>query len=201
MINGYSDRINHALAFAAKHYDQQVRRGVRAPYTTRPSNVAIILTRYGQADDCVIAGILHKVVGDYISDGFSRERLDERLADKFGSAVVDAIVPIVERRYDDEGVELSQDERKADLLERLGAAGENSLWACAADTLHNCASLLADLRRTEFRDMVWERQPGGRENTLRWYRAVSDSLQGTGFRTPIMTELQSVIEELERFPR
>ena len=29
VMNGYSDRINHALAFAAKHHDQQVRRGTR----------------------------------------------------------------------------------------------------------------------------------------------------------------------------
>ena len=41
---GYSDRVNHALAFAAKHHDQQVRRGTRAPYATHPANVAIILS-------------------------------------------------------------------------------------------------------------------------------------------------------------
>ena len=35
-ITGYSDRINHALAFAAKHHDQQVRKGTRLPYLTQP---------------------------------------------------------------------------------------------------------------------------------------------------------------------
>ena len=45
-IAGYSDRVNHALAFAAKHHDQQVRKGTRAPYATNAANVAIILTRY-----------------------------------------------------------------------------------------------------------------------------------------------------------
>ena len=30
MTTGYSDRINHALAFAAKHHDRQVRKGNRA---------------------------------------------------------------------------------------------------------------------------------------------------------------------------
>ena len=34
MSTGYSDRINHALAFAAKHHDQQVRKGTRLPYLT-----------------------------------------------------------------------------------------------------------------------------------------------------------------------
>ena len=31
---GYSDPINHAFAFAAKHHDQQVRKGTRYPYLT-----------------------------------------------------------------------------------------------------------------------------------------------------------------------
>ena len=45
-ITGYSDRINHALAFAAKHHDRQVHKGTRAPYGTHAANVAVILTRY-----------------------------------------------------------------------------------------------------------------------------------------------------------
>ena len=54
-ITGYSDRINHALAFAAKHHDQQVRKGTRLPYLTHPANVAIILTRYNCDETTVVA--------------------------------------------------------------------------------------------------------------------------------------------------
>ncbi len=43
-ITGYSDRINHALAFADKHHDREVRKGTSAPYFTAPSNAAVILT-------------------------------------------------------------------------------------------------------------------------------------------------------------
>ena len=62
MIIGYSDRINHAFAFAAKHHDQQVRKGTRLPYLTHPANVAVILTRYGCDEEIVIAGVLHDVI-------------------------------------------------------------------------------------------------------------------------------------------
>ena len=34
MLHGYSDRINHALAFAAKHNDREVRKNMRLPYGT-----------------------------------------------------------------------------------------------------------------------------------------------------------------------
>ena len=64
-MTGYSDRINHALAFAAKHHDRQVRKGTRLPYITHPANVAIILARYGRDDDTVVAGILHDTTGSY----------------------------------------------------------------------------------------------------------------------------------------
>ena len=86
MSTGYSDRINHALAFAAKHHDQQVRKGTRLPYLTHPANVAIILTRYGQDDDTVVAGILHDVIEDCVRDGFTRDMLETRIADKFSRA-------------------------------------------------------------------------------------------------------------------
>ena len=47
---GYSDPINHAFAFAAKHHDRQVRKGTRFPYLTAAPNIAVILTRYDQDD-------------------------------------------------------------------------------------------------------------------------------------------------------
>ena len=68
---GYSDRINHALAFAAKHHDQQVRKGTRLPYLTHPANVAIILTRYGCDETTVVAGILHDVIEDCVTKDYT----------------------------------------------------------------------------------------------------------------------------------
>ena len=64
---GYSDPINHAFAFAAKHHDQQVRKGTRYPYLTAAPNLAVILARYGQDDSTLVAGILHDVVEDCTS--------------------------------------------------------------------------------------------------------------------------------------
>ena len=89
VMTGYSDRINHAFAFAAKHHDQQVRKGTRLPYLTHPANVAVILTRYGCNEDTVVAGILHDVVEDCVRDGWTREMLEERIGHKFGSGVLD----------------------------------------------------------------------------------------------------------------
>lgn len=197
---GYSDRINHALAFAAKHHDQQVRRGVRAPYLTQPANVAIILTRYGQDESTVIAGILHDVVDDWARDGYSREVLQQRLSEKFGEGVLATLLSVTHRKADDEGVELNPEERRDDLITRMAAGTTASWWVCAADKLHAAASLVADVRRTVEPASVWNRLSGGREATVRWHRRVHDRLASLGFDAPIMAEFEQVVGELESLP-
>jgi (p)ppGpp synthase/HD superfamily hydrolase len=196
-IIGYSDRINHALAFAAKHHDQQVRKGTRAPYLTQPANMAVILTRYGQDEGVVIAGILHDVMDDTLRDGFLRQTLEQRIAEKFGADVLASILSVTHRRTDDEGVELDAEERREDYLARIGVASDAARWVCAAEKLHHGASLLADLRRTVDPASVWSRFPAGKEATIRWYRRVVDRLRAVGFDAPIMDELDTVVVELE----
>lgn len=200
LISGYSDRINHALAFAAKHHDQQVRKGRSAPYLTQPANVAIILTRYGQDEATTVAGILHDVVEDYVRDGYSREMLEPRIVDKFGEAVLETVLSVTPRKFDDDGVELDTEEKRVDYLTRLAAANNDARWVCAAAKLHNAATILADLRRTVDPDSVWTRVSAGRE-MVRHHRQVVDRLQAVGFSAPIMQELSTVVTELEEWSR
>ena len=198
-VSGYSDRINHALAFAAKHHDRQVRKGTRLPYLTHPANVAVILARYDQDESTIVAGILHDVIEDCIGENYTREMLEQRVANKFGADVLDAVLSVTHRRKDDDGMEFSAEERKGDYLARLAQAGRRALWVCAADKLHNANSILSDLRRTVDPDTVWGRFTVGREGTVRWYRAVHDRLRELGFHEPIVDELRQAVESLERW--
>lgn len=199
MTTGYSDRINHALAFAAKHHDRQVRKGTRLPYLTHPANVAIILTRYGQDDQTVVAGILHDVIEDCVREAYTKEMLEQRVGDKFGNEVLDTVLAVTHRRLDDDGIELSTEEKRDDYLERLAAANESARWVCAADKLHNASTILADLRRTIDPNTVWGRFSGGRDATVRWYRRVYERLVELGFKGAIMAELEHVVVALEQY--
>ncbi len=198
-MTGYSDRINHALAFAAKHHDRQVRKGTRLPYLTHPASVAIMLTRYNQDDETVIAGILYDVIEDCVREGWTREMLVERIGEKFGTEVLDTVLAVTQRKFDDEGNELDKDEKKSDYLERIAGSSERARWVCAADKVHNGNSILADLRRTVDADSVWGRFSVGREGTIRWYRAVYGRLVELGFDAPILDELREVAEALEQY--
>ncbi len=197
-IVGYSDRVNHAFAFAAKHHDKQVRKGTALPYLTHPANVAVILTRYRCDEETVVAGILHDVVEDSVRDGYTREDLEERIGAKFGPDVLATVLAVTERKVDDDGVDLAWEDRKADYLDRLEQASESARWVCAADKLHNGSQILADLKRTAFPETVWGRFARGPEVTAGWYRRVHDRLAEVGFQAPIMEELGRVVAALER---
>jgi (p)ppGpp synthase/HD superfamily hydrolase len=200
-VTGYSDVINHAFAFAAKHHDRQVRKGTKLPYLTHPANVAVILTRYGCDNDTVVAGILHDVIEDCVRDGYTREMLEQRIGDKFGERVLDTVLAVTYRRLDDDGIELSSEERKTDYLQRLSGAGEEARWVCAADKIHNASSIISDLARTVDRETIWSRFSGGKTATVGWYRQVYERLRQVGFEGPIMAELDRVTSELEALAR
>ena len=196
-IVGYSDRVNHAFAYAAKHHDRQVRKGTALPYLTHPANVAVILTRYGCSEPTVLGGILHDVVEDSVRDGYTREDLMERIGSKFGNDVLSDVLSVTERKVDDDGVDLSWEERKDDYLDRLGEASESAQWICAADKLHHASTILSDLKRTAFPETVWGRFARGPDVTAGWYRRVLNRLRDVGFDAPIMDELQDAVVALE----
>ena len=61
-MHGYSDRINHAFAFAAKYYNALAPVAAGMDFLAHPANVAVILTRYGCEQVTIVAGILHHVL-------------------------------------------------------------------------------------------------------------------------------------------
>jgi len=194
--SGYSDRIHHALAFAAKHNDRQIHKGARQPYRTHAANVAIILTRYDRDDDTIIAGILQDVVADWVAERYSNEMLDQRIGEKFGRDLLASIVSVTLRQVDQAGVDLSHDESRADLLNRLQVADDRARWVVAADALNAVGATLANLRRTIDADSVWSQLPLGPEGTTKWYRSLCDRLGVVGFNEPIVAELSRGVDEL-----
>lgn len=199
-MTGYSDRVNHALAFAAKHHDQQVRRGTRPPYSTQSANLAIILTRYGCDEDTVVAGILLDAVEDYVRASYSEDLLEGRIGEKFGARVLEIALMAAERRLNDEGLEMSPEERRDDLLDRLAVAAEEGQVLAAARALHGAGTLLADLRRTVDVQSVWARVPGGRDRTIDAYRRFVERLAESTLRSPITGELAETVDALSAIP-
>ena len=61
-MHGYSDRINHAFAFAAKYHAPRAPSEGAMTFVAHPANVAVILARHGADELTIVAGILHHVL-------------------------------------------------------------------------------------------------------------------------------------------
>jgi (p)ppGpp synthase/HD superfamily hydrolase len=198
-IFGYSDRLTHALAFAAKHHDGEARKGTRAPYFIQPASVALILTRYGCRDEVVVAAILARVVEDWVLAGYTRALLEERIGSKFGAEMLGLLLTVTRRRHDDVGGTLTSEEQQRDLLVRLATAPTEAHWILAADRLHEASTVLADLRRTQFPEGVWSRVPGRKVALLARHERTVAALAAAGFAAPILTEWRDALAALRDY--
>ena len=102
-MHGYSDRINHALAFAAKYYGAVAPAGSGMDYLAHPANVAIILARYGCEQVTIVGGILHHVLEEAAPD--RRPALERKIGDKFGPIALAIAREALEPKYDRRGGE------------------------------------------------------------------------------------------------
>ncbi len=139
------------------------------------------------------------MIEDCVRESYTREMLEGRIGDKFGAAVLETVLAVTHRRVDDEGIELSSEERRDDYLARLAQASDAARWVCAADKLHNASTIVADLRRTIEPDTIWGRFGGGKHATIHWYRRVYERLKHLGFSGEIMSELAGAVEALEAY--
>jgi (p)ppGpp synthase/HD superfamily hydrolase len=172
-MHGYSDRIHHAFAFAAKHYGVTPPVGEGTAYLAHPSNLAVILTRYGADQITVVAGILHLVLEEASPD--RRLVLEHKIADKFGSVALAIAKGAMEPRYDDRG-ERPWRMCKIDYLSRLALAEPRALDICVADEIHNCGATSVALRRlgVEYLRAVTR---AGSDQTIWWYRSLVEVLE------------------------
>jgi len=170
---GYSDRINHALAFTAKHLGAAPPGTAERACLVHPANIAIILTRYTCDHVTVEAGILHHVLEE--SHPSERPALERKIGDKFGSIVLTVAKEAVEPKFDRFGCERPWQASKRDYLAQLINAGPRAVDICVADEIHRCGSTIAALRRlgVEYLSTVSD---AGSSQAIWWYRSLLELL-------------------------
>jgi (p)ppGpp synthase/HD superfamily hydrolase len=110
-----------AVEFAAQAHAGQQRSGDRARFVAHPLDVAAMLDRAHYPDHVIAAAILHDVLEN------TPERRED-LEARFGAEVAELVATV----SDDESIE-DEDERKADLRERVRRAGGYAAAVYAAD--------------------------------------------------------------------
>ncbi len=181
-----STRFDDALIFATRLHSRQVRKGSGIPYIAHLLAVASLVLEYGGNEDEAIAALLHDAIEDQ-----GGEVTRQEIQRKFGEIVV----AIVNGCTDADTVPKPPwRPRKEAYIAHLRHASPAVLLVSAADKLHNTRSILSDYRVVG--DKLWSRFKGGKEGTLWYYRALLTIYQ-THTVTPIILELERVIDEIE----
>jgi hypothetical protein len=197
---GYSDRINHAFAFAAKYHGAVAPPGAGMDYVAHPANVAIILARYGCEQATIVAGILHHVLEETALE--HRPVLEGKIGDKFGPVVLAIARDAVEPKLDRRGMERSWQSCKQEFLTLLALAEPRALDIIVADELHACGSTITALRRLGF-EYLRTVSRAGSDQTIWWYRSMLEILESRSDwpRRDMLSELRVLSTDLVRHLR
>ncbi|NVO14056.1 MAG: HD domain-containing protein [Rhodoplanes sp.] len=188
-----TDRFDRALLYATHVHGGQVRKGTSTPYVAHLLAVAATVLEYGGDEDLAIAALLH----DSVEDQGGNARLAD-VRNRFGERVA----RIVEA-CSDSLADAAKGERKAAWRDRkeaylahLDHAHEDILRVSLADKVHNARAILRDLRKTEIGDKIWDRFSQPKEQTLWYYRNLSDQFRRL-LPGQLSEELHEIVEILE----
>ncbi|HUR94903.1 MAG TPA: HD domain-containing protein [Gemmatimonadales bacterium] len=196
-MHGYSDRINHAFAFAAKYYNALAPVGAGMDYLAHPANVAIILARYGCEQVTIVAGILHHVLEESSPEQWPA--LEQKISEKFGPVALAVARDALEPKFTRRGDERPWQACKQEYLSQLAIAEPRALDIIVADELHACGSTMTALRRlgVEYLRTV---SRAGSEQTIWWYRSLLEILAARSDwpRREMLSELRLMSADMVR---
>ncbi len=196
-MHGYSDRIHHAFAFAAKHYVPRAPATGSADFIAHPGNLAVILSRYSADQPTVVAGILHLVLEETRPE--RRLIMEQSIGIKFGSVVLAVARDAAETRFDARGFDLPWRAVKNDYLAHLGVAEPRAVDICVADEIHSAGLTLTALRRLGA-EYVRTVSSASSEQTIWWYRSLLELLEGRSdwHRPEMLEELRVLSTDVVR---
>lgn len=195
MSSGYSDRIAHALAFAAKYGAPPPRRGESPAWPTEPANVAVVLARHGAEEQTIVAGVLCSLVNE--ASPVRRQELQTKIEAKFGTRVREILQQVSEPRYDGRGKERNWEAYRLDFFAGLAQADPRALDVATAREIHLCGTLLTDVRRLGI-EYLSGYAPGGSGAVVRGFQGMVDALERhpIGPRPAMLVELRTLSARL-----
>ncbi|MGY1684419.1 HD domain-containing protein [Geodermatophilus sp. SYSU D00867] len=187
-----SSRYDEALAYAAEHHREQLRKGSRVPYLTHLMSVSALVLEHGGTEDQAIAGLLHDAVEDAPAGAGGAVLADIRA--RFGDDVADIVRACSDGLDADGNRSGTWSERKRPYVAGLSDKSLDALLVTAADKTHNGLCIAADVRR--YGPQFWSTFNASRDELLWYYtsveRAVAEGLPGRS----ITAALQRAVAEL-----
>lgn len=184
-------RYTEALAYAAHHHHDQLRKGSRVPYLSHLMSVSALVLEHGGSQDAAMAALLHDAVED-APEGQGPAVLEEIEA-RFGTRVA-ATVRACSDGLDEPGNRSGTwEERKQPYLEALAHKTPDAALVTAADKTHNARCIAADV--TAYGDEFWG-VFNACPHRLAWYYATVRDRISPWIPAPAATALAEAVDRL-----
>jgi (p)ppGpp synthase/HD superfamily hydrolase len=172
---------------------KQLRKDTDIPYISHLISVAGIVVESGGSRDQAIAALLHDSIEDQ-AESFPGGAAGHRneINSRFGAAVLEIVDGCTDTAISPKP---PWRERKEQYLAHLKSAPSATRLVSCADKLHNARAILSDLR--VMGSALWSRFNGGRDDTLWYYRELSNEFRRNG-PAVLAEELDRVVTEIER---
>lgn len=162
--------LTHAIEFAAKCHEGQLRKGTDIPYMVHPMEACAIAATMTSDQEVLAAAVLHDVAEDC---GVTIQELRAR----FGNRV--AVLVASESELKEEDAEGSWMRRKQHTIDKLQDACRDELILTMADKLSNIRAISRDYKKLG--DGLWKRFNQQDMNMQAWYyKAIRDKLEKLG---------------------
>lgn len=182
----FTARTELAIAAAVAAHHGQTRKGDRQlPYIVHPVTVALILSRYTDDEDTIIAGLLHDALED-------TELSEAEIEREFGPKVLGMVRDVSEPDLPG----LSWDTRKVRYLRQIERAPRGSMLIATADKIANLISMIS--AHATHGDTLWERFNAPPARKIAFYRDVYRAIRESWATCPTLREFEKRLEEAER---
>ena len=178
-------RIEKAIEVAMRIHKGQKRKGDGVtPYVVHPVSVAMILSRYTQDEDVLVAALLHDALED--TDYNPRE-----MKKGFGAKVLSIVRDVSDQRPDD-----PWNIRKEAYLKHLKKASKEACLVSCADKINNLSSIREAYE--QYGDRIWKSFNASKEAKIGFYAAICKEV-GRRFKHPIVSELRKELNKTKKY--
>lgn len=185
----YNNKISKAISFSIKThevYQKQKRKGKDIPYIVHPLTVGIILSRACADENTVVAGILH----DTIEDSVPEKKVSQKmLRERFGTEVAKLVQSVSETK------ELSWEDRKKEIVERIKTFTHNSLLIKSADLISNITEIVDDYEHSS--EAVFKNFGAPKEKLIQNYLRTISAVTTKWPANPLTKDLELISKKLQ----
>jgi (p)ppGpp synthase/HD superfamily hydrolase len=161
----FSPSIERALSLSVLAHDELVQAGTNpSGFPVRPLHVALMLARWEQDEDVIVAALAHGVAAG--APAWTAQRVEQQ----FGRHVAALVAEL------DGSPTLESLSRSQDGLEGVARLSPQAATILAVEALHELQRLHAELREARDPDSVWSRFNGGSTSALAGAAALAQAL-------------------------